>query len=219
MSTYPGDEYGVDEYGVGRFGGWPASTTRLYDRLPEHYRDADTGLGWPLLNYLSLLLDQLDPLDELLERIDYDPAEGDTVSDLVDAQGANAAWFPWLAQLLGISLTGLTVDEQRTALRFPRWDHGTPAALEAAAARGLTGSRIVSITRHYDGNPWVIGIGTKDSQTAVPDTFGKLKSWAPSWGELESLGSFAGAAAPTVLAAAEVERPAGYRLVRYSTGA
>lgn len=196
-------------------------TETAYARLPEAYRDADAVLDWPLLRYLSLLLDQLEPLDALVERIDYDVEEGDATSDLVDGATANAGWFPWLAQLLGVDLTGLTIEQQREALADPTqaWAHGSPGALAAAAARGLTGTRSVTITPHHGGAPFVIGIGTKDSETTAPDSWGELKAYAPTWGDLHALGTFAKAAAPLVLSAVERERPAGYRLVRYSTGA
>lgn len=215
--------YGSDAYGEGPYGGTTLAvagrTQDAYDRLPEHYRDADEGLDYPLLRYLSTLLDQLAPVDELVERIDYDRDEGDTGSDLVDAQGANASWFPWLSQLLGVRIDGLDVEEQRYALRYPEWAHASTSALEKAAKRGLTGTQFIQLTPHYGGNPWVIGLGTKDSQTPTPDTFAKLQALAPTWGQLEALGSFSGASAPSVIGAAEVERPTGYRLVRYSAGA
>lgn len=195
-------------------------TDKLYDQLPEAYRDADADLDYPLLRYLSLLLDQLDPLDALVERIDYDADEGGT-SDLVDGTTANASWFPWLAQLLGVNLDGLTIAEQRATLADPTtsWAHGTPDAIAAAAARGLTGTKAVTVTAHHDDDPYVIGIGTLDSETTVLDTWGELNAAAPTWAALHQFGTFAKAAAPHVLTAAEIERPAGYRFVRYSTGA
>lgn len=191
-----------------------------YDRLPEAYRDADAGLGYPLLSYLGLLIDQLEPVAVLADRIDFDAEEGGA-SDLVEAAGANAGWFVWLAQLLGVDLAGLTIEEQRAALADPlaTWDHGTPVAIARAAARGLTGTRAVTVDAHHGGEVFVIGIGTRDSETTALDSFGELKAWAPTWADLHRLGTFAKAAAPIVLAAVEVERPAGYRFVRYSTGA
>lgn len=195
-------------------------TLAAYARLPEAYRDADAGLDYPLLRYLSVLLDQLEPLDDLVERIDFD-AEAGGASDLVEAAGANAGWFPWMAQLLGVDVTGTTVEEQRAQLANPvaSWAHGTPGAIATAAKAGLSGTRSVTVTAHQGGEPFVIGVGTKDSETITPDTFGELKALAPTWADLHQLGSFARAAAPFVLEAAERERPAGYRIVRYSTGA
>lgn len=194
-------------------------TLALYGRLPEAYRDADAGLDYPLLRYLSLLADQLDPIDVIADRIDYDADEGGT-SDLVDADTANAGWLPWLAQLLGVRLAGLTLAQQRTALADPvaSWAHGTPAAIIAAAKVGLTGTQSVVVTPHYGGSTYVIGLGTKDGETGVATSWGQLKAAAPSWAGLEARGSFTKTATNVILAA-EVERPAGYRFVRYSTGA
>lgn len=73
-----------------------AATLEAYDRLPEVYRDADAtipgpshyedgtyggdvygnvagGRLYPLLRYLSLLLDQLAPVDTLIDRLTYVP--------------------------------------------------------------------------------------------------------------------------------------------------
>lgn len=197
-----------------------AATLRLYDRLPEHYRNADAADGtYPLLRYLSLLLDQLEPVDQLAERIDYDRDAGDTGSDLVDAATANGRWLPWLAQLLGVRIADRTVAEQRAALADPvaEWAHGSYAALAEAAQVGLTGTKDVTVTPHYDGDPWLIGIGTLDSETPTIDTWAELEAVAPTWADLEALGSFAtDKASPSVTA--ERERPAGYTLVAYSTG-
>jgi hypothetical protein len=212
--------YGFGPYGGGLYGGMAVTTGRVYGRLPEAYRNADEGIGYPLLRYLSLILDQLEPVDDLVDRIEYD-ADVDATSDLVDAATANAGWFPWLAQLVGVDLTGLDVDEQRAALVDPStsWDHGTPGAIAEAAEAGLTGTQSVVVTPHHDGDPFLIGLGTLDSETVELDTYGELHAYAPTWADLHALGSYAGAAAPFPVIAAESERPAGYTLVRYSTGA
>lgn len=141
-------------------------------------------------------------------------------ADLVDPATADAGWLPWLAQLVGVNLTGLTVAAQRTALADPEtsWDHGTPGAIAEAAKAGLTGTQAVTITAHYDGEPFAIGIGTLTAETQIADTFGELHAVAPRWADLEALGSFANALAPGPIRAAEVERPAGYRFVHHLTG-
>lgn len=177
--------------------------------------------AYPLLRYLSLVLDQLEPVDDLIDRIEYD-ADVDTASDLVDAATANAGWFPWLAQLVGVDLTGLDVDDQRTALEDPStsWDHGTPGAIAEAAKAGLTGTKSVTVGAHHNGEPFLIGVGTLDSETVQYDTWGELETLTGNtWAGIHALGSFAGAMAPGPIIAAEKERPAGYTLVPYSTGA
>lgn len=198
-----------------------AATTTLYDRLPETYRDADARLDYPLLRYLSLLLDQLAPIGTLTERLDYDPATPGDTSDIVDGTVADAGWLPWLAQLLGVNLSGRTLAQQRAALANPsgEWAHGTRPALIAAAKKGTTGAQRVELTVPGSVGPWSIGVGTYDSETATLEQFGQLKASAPTWADLARLGSFAGATSPAVLVTAEEERPLGYKLLRYSRGA
>lgn len=140
-------------------------------------------------------------------------------SDLVDPAAADAGWLPWLAQLVGVDLTGLTVTEQRTALADPStaWDHGTPGAIADAARAGLSGTQTVEVTPHYDGDPFAIGLGTLTAETDYADTFGELHALAPRWADLEALGSFGNSRAPGPVRAAEVERPAGYTYVHHLT--
>lgn len=125
-----------------------ATTERLYGSLPAFYRDADEPLDWPLLRYLSLLGDQLGDLEELVDRIDFVRAEdvgsaGDT-SDLVDPATADAAWLPWLAQLVGIAARrapfSLTDSYRTLSLTFD-----TYADLSAAAA---TYGELREVTTH-----------------------------------------------------------------------
>lgn len=228
-------------------------TERVYASLPELYRDADAaqvGPDYPLLRYLSLLLDQLTPVDELRERFSYegspaplasfDGTYGDgtygagvyggilteavvtdvATADLVDPARADGRWLPWLAQLLGIGISNLTVAEARAALATPEtsWDHGTPSAIAEAAATKLTGTKAVEVTPHYGGDPFTIGIGTLTAETSEADTFGELKAIAPRWADLKALGSFANAKAPAPILGAQPERPAGYRLAHHYTG-
>lgn len=62
------------------------TTERIYARLPEFLRSSDERLsdgpdGYPLLRYLSLILDQLGVVDDLVDRIDYRmPADGGSVT-------------------------------------------------------------------------------------------------------------------------------------------
>lgn len=152
-----------------------ALTERIYADLPEFYRDADEALDYPLLAFLSLVFDQLGAVSDLIDRIDYiapdtpdyDPLldAGDT-SQLVDPATADPAWLPWLAQLVGIRLNPrLSVADQRAAIagHSGGWDTGTRAAIAAAAATALTGSRYVSVR---PTGPWEITIYTSPDETA-----------------------------------------------------
>lgn len=198
-------------------------TGLVYDGLPETYRTLDEAGGGPLLTYLDGLLGQFDPIMALIDRVTYVPADDDQLdptetSDLVDPALADAGWLPWLRQLVGVPLLeGQSIAEQRTALADPpaAWAHGTPVAIAAAARRGLTGTKTVQVVPHYEGDPWVIGVGTLEAETDYLDTFAKLKAAAPRWRDLHTLGSFSRAKAPLPMAYAALERPAGYRLAHF----
>lgn len=220
-------------------------TDRAYAGLPEVYRTVDpaqpaggAGQTYPLLRYLALALDPLSSVEDVQAAIDYvaprdGGAPGDT-SALVDPATADESWLPWLAQLLGVPVVGLTVDESRAALTnaAASWAHGTRSAIAARAAENTTGTHHVEITYPYDpARPWVIGVGVHAGEVSLASTWdalealggadpatGKLATWeqleaaasTPSgitWAALENAGS------PVV--SAEPERPAGYALELY----
>lgn len=228
-----------------------ATTERLYERLPEHYRTADArqdGPDWPLLRYLSLVGDQAGEVEDLLDRIDYVPPEeggdpGDT-SDLVDAAEASPTWLPWLAQLVGLELdTSESLATQRARITGvePTWQTGSREALEAAVAAQLTGTQTVTITAHYGGNIWVIGVGTVEAETpqatwrsianaagapdpeADPPTWRDLAEWSTGGAFVEgddgTLPDYSDLqTGPTILVADVVaQKPAGTRLEHYYT--
>lgn len=154
-----------------------AFTERWYAALPEHYRDSDEALGWPLLRWLSLLGDQAGEVFTLLTRIAYVPpdeggAVGDT-SDLVDPATADEAWLPWLGQLVGVTLTpSVTGQAARDAVAgaVNGYQVGTKTAIANAARSALTGTRYVSVYDHTvnspgDGGIWDVLIVTRFSET------------------------------------------------------
>ncbi len=217
-------------------------TQEVYDGLPEVYRVADDIQsdgpdGYPLLRYLSTLLDQLSIVYELIARFDYsDDPTGDgtfgsgsygdgtyggvagpsATADLIDPETANAAWLPWLAQLLGVALRdGMTPQEQRDAMADPSatWAHSTPPVLTALA---LTVVDSVEITPHYAGQAFNIGIGTNLIGGVDISTWGALHAAAPTWGQLATVGSGIDATTQALLETLEPERPAGYKFTRYN---
>lgn len=178
----PADPYGGGTYGEGAYGGdlitTSSFTDRWYNSLPQHYRDADEPLGYPLLRYMSLLGDQAGEIFTLLTRINYIPPEdggahGDT-SDLVDPAAADLAWLPWLGQLVGVKLTpAITGQAARDAVAgaVSGFQVGTKTAIANAARSALTGTRYVkvydhSITTVGDGGVWDVLIVTRTSETA-----------------------------------------------------
>lgn len=217
-------------------------TEALYARLPELYRVADEAQdegrsNYPLLRYLSLVGDQLTRVADLLARLTYEPLDerdntdepwdrygtglfgtgtyGDVdIADLVDPHTADDAWLPWLAQLLGIDVTGLTADEQRAALADPSaaWAHGTRDAIISAVRPRLPDGSYVDVIPHHLGDPFTLGLVTKNDETTGVTTWAELEAAAPTWADLEALGSWGNTETASLVRAAQVERPAGYRL-------
>lgn len=176
------------------------TTERLYSRLAEVRRDADadqadTGTGYPLLRYLSLIGDQAGDRETLIDRLP---------TDLTDPDLADAAWLPWLAQLRGATLPAtLPEADRRTTIRYAAsgFRAGSRDALEAVAARALIGSRFVEVVPNLDGDPWVIGLHTIEAETpdlaavvqAITDAAAKpagyrldVTFYSASWDTLEA---------------------------------
>lgn len=152
-------------------------TRRVYDRLPELYRDADAP-DRQLLRFLSLVGDQAGALERLFDRIDYTPpdeggAPGGT-SDLTDPATADPAWLPWLAQLVGVTLNpALPIPAQRNAISgaVAGWQAGTRDAIAAAARTALvslTGPPSV-VVRPHPTDPWTLRITTIPEETPDAD--------------------------------------------------
>jgi hypothetical protein len=177
-------------------------TARWYARLPGEYRDADAGLDWPLLRFLSLLGDQGGDVLTLLERIDYrapddsPPGEAGDTSDLADPATADVAWLPWLAQLVGVVLDpALSVQERRDLLASASsgWRIGTKAAVADAVRTRLSGTKYVEVHSHSteqgvgSGGAFDVLIVTLESETIG---WFSLESTAPTWADVEALGSW-----------------------------
>lgn len=151
---------------------------RLYNRLPELYRDADERGTYELLRWLGTVLDQASDVDALVARFtpELNPA-GDT-SDLVDPQTADADWLTWLAQLVGVKNVGAieTVAARREAIGSASggWRSGTRDAVADAARRVLTGDQYVEVYAFSDetqigtAGEWDVLIVTRESETPDP---------------------------------------------------
>lgn len=150
-----------------------------YERLPEHYRNADVEQTWTLKKWLSGILGEYADVDALITRFQYITPDsgglpGDT-SDLVDPDTADASWLPWLAQLVGINLdTSLSVTEQRQVISqaILGIKAGTKEAMALAAQRHLAGSKFVILYDHTaslsavgGGTEWEMLVVTLDSET------------------------------------------------------
>ena len=175
---------------------------RLYHRLPEFYRqfDADDET-WTLKRYLAAMLKQGGDIDDTITRIAGDRPVGPATpepwalrgeeltqwranrlnrpSALGDPEQADAAWLPWLAQLVGSTLDpSATEQEKRDTIRYATsgWRGGTRSAIADAAKTALTGSKYARVVPHMipvsgslnAGSIWDITIVTRTAETPDP---------------------------------------------------
>lgn len=150
---------------------------RLYSRLPDHYRAQDESADYPLYRWLAGICAEGGAVEALMDRIDYvSPNDGGVVgdtSDLVDPGTADAAWLPWLAQLVGVALSpGLSETQKRDAIRYASagWRAGTKASVADAAKSELTGTKYAQVYDHTvstpgDGTMWDVLIVTRTEET------------------------------------------------------
>jgi hypothetical protein len=98
-------------------------------------------------------------------------------SDLVNPYGADAAWLPWLAMLIGTRLDlSMPIEDQRDTIvnGFMGIKAGTKESMARMAQRYLTGSRTVAIFDHtyvdpvtgsyMPGGQWDVVIATRDDE-------------------------------------------------------
>jgi hypothetical protein len=166
----------------------PDFARSTYDLLPLLYSDDDADspglppLDRPLLRYLAAVGAVADEIVTLVDRITYTAPDdggppGDS-SDLVDPESADPAWLGWLAQLVGVDLTGLQDDTaRRDAIRESStgYSAGNRAAIAAAARSALTGTRYVRVDAQKipgppgaplePGTVWDITLTTRPSET------------------------------------------------------
>lgn len=181
-----------------------SDTTRyLYDRVPRAHRALDVDQDWTLLRFLDALSGPLHDIRTLVDRITGDRPAGPAtplpwgmlddeqarwsanrrtvLSALGDPLTADAAWLPWLAQLVGAPLSpSATEAEQRDTIRYTTsgWRAGTVAAIEDAARSALTGSRQVAVFQHTSvdglgdlqpGSMWDVTLVTRATETPDVD--------------------------------------------------
>lgn len=177
---------------------------RLYRRLPEVYRTMDArDSTWAFKRYLGAVLHQAGLIDDRIDAIAGDnpigpaapepvglpadeletwrAARRDRLSALGDPAQADAAWLPWLAQLVGARLDpAATLAEQRDTITFATSGYraGTRQAIADAARSALTGSRYAQVVPHVKpdstlgliaATPWDITIVTRGSETPDPN--------------------------------------------------
>lgn len=168
---------------------------RIFDRLPQAYRVADANGGYPLRLYLDAVTTRLGDIQVVIDRItgqrpvgpvspepwslhpeaiaDYRANRVLRISELGDPLTADAAWLPWLVQLVGGTLDpAASVTEQRDTIRYATsgWKAGTRRSIENAARSALIGSQYAKVLPHTldDGNAgteWDVVVMTRSSET------------------------------------------------------
>lgn len=161
------------------------TTEALYGRLPAAYRQEDENQGWVLKTWLSGVVDQAGDVEAFINRASYDtPDDGGSPTDssaLADPEKADAAWLPWIAQVLGKKINPRFTEQQtRDYLSTAGYTSGTKKAIAEAAASELVGTRSVTVYDHTTdtsaigaGGQWDVLIVTKASETLenlVPET-------------------------------------------------
>lgn len=142
-----------------------AAAEQLYAYLGALATD-DESTDWQLLKYCDSLAAMVEPLFDWVSDTDAMPGW----AILFNADEAPVEALPWLAQFVGVQLSeGAPEAEARTAIKahlgFAR---GTPAAIEAAAARYLVGPKRVRIQERFAqgvDNPYGLWI-----RVFTPDT-------------------------------------------------
>lgn len=150
-----------------------STTERIWGRLPGYLVQADSLSGWPLKTWLSGVADELGKVINIFDRINDSGAPGDT-SDLVNPATADAAWLPWLAQAVGVTLDPtLNEAERRAAIAGASTGFmaGTKQAVAAAAGTELTGTKHAEVYDHSTAtvrgtaSMWDVLIITRPSET------------------------------------------------------
>lgn len=117
----------------------------------------------PLLRYMSTLGDQIGNVENIIDRIGASP------SALTDPAIADAAWLPWLGQLVAARLTlpigDIEAARAQIATALTGIRRGSAQALVGIVQPVLSGTQQVQIIPNFGGNPWFLGVNTLSSQT------------------------------------------------------
>jgi hypothetical protein len=126
---------------------------------------ADKQHGWPLAQYCNSIGVMFQDIEDLVRY----PSNW---SDVLDPDTAPIKSLGWLAQFVGVRLTGsMTEDDARAAIRNETgWMRGTPQALREAARRsggmvGFEDDGVVNIFEFFGGDEWAIHVTTLAIQT------------------------------------------------------
>lgn len=142
--------------------GLESFAARYYESMaPLAWMDASTGYA------LALFCGALGTMFQPVEDVARDTPEGPGWSAVVDLTRCPAAWLPWLAQFIGVTVPAGATDAQARAwiAETDGFNRGTPAAIRAAAAATLTGSQTVVLQERLGGDAYALGAYTIATET------------------------------------------------------
>jgi hypothetical protein len=131
---------------------------------------------WELLQFVYALFNPIVEIDGLVRDTDTYTGWGQTL----DVDAAPEKFLPWLAQFVGVEpIKGLDAASQRLRIKQAAgFNRGSVAAIRAAAALHLTGTRRVDLYER-DTSPWTFRVRTYLSETPdsqkVADAVAELK--------------------------------------------
>lgn len=134
----------------------PSAASVIYAALGPAWTSQEEALDYPLMELVECLADPLEDFWEVAHDwgLMFDP-------DL-----APASILAWMAQFVGARYPGdATEDQIRTAIRVhENWQRGRPAAIKAALAAELTGTKTI-IFSERSGGAYRLQIRTLTSET------------------------------------------------------
>lgn len=172
------------------------------------YRFLEIGTG-----YANLAFHQQLHYKYLDSDSGFNPNDDETRSGLTDPLHAESVHLPWLSQFAGLAqkqtstetlLAGYDITDPEDIDNYIRWQisnayggrkAGSLEAIRETVKYALTGTKFVTVYKHYLGNSWHIKIYTKTSETP---------------------GGVEGEPSQTILGILEKVKPVGYELFHES---
>lgn len=143
--------------------------TSLGERLRQRtspLAPSDELYGWAHAILCGALGKALEQVGEVFDPPDPVPPG----APLLDVELCPDWALPWLAQIVGVTIpSGATPAQARALISdVAGWQRGTPAALEAAAAQYLTGTKTVYFRERDAGDPYALEVVTITAETPDP---------------------------------------------------
>lgn len=146
----------------------PTPTTAFQEELYSSLgpvADQDSANNWALLKYCGAIASMFDQI----ETIARDTAAGAPGwSNLLDPDNCPPELLAFLGQFVGVLPDKtLSVAAQRSSVKsLASFNRGTPAALKAAAAQYLSGTKSVFVSERYGSDAYQMYVATYASETA-----------------------------------------------------